>query len=81
MRWRARRTEIRGRGDRAGAGRSARADPLRLGHRLSGPCADCGDLKTCAVRLIMIEARNAIASVLDHRTLAEMRAAGQSART
>lgn len=36
------------------------------------PCADCADLKTCAVRLIMIEARNAIAEVLDKRTLAEM---------
>ena len=38
------------------------------------PCADCDDLKTCAVRQVMVEARNAIASVLDHRTLAEMRA-------
>jgi Rrf2 family protein len=38
------------------------------------PCEDCGDLKSCSVRLIMVEARNAIASVLDHCTLAEMRA-------
>jgi len=37
------------------------------------PCRDCGDLKSCAVRLIMVEARNAIANVLDNRTLAEMR--------
>ncbi|MGA9846831.1 MAG: Rrf2 family transcriptional regulator, partial [Roseiarcus sp.] len=37
------------------------------------PCDDCRDLKTCPVRLIMIEARNAIANVLDNRTLAEMR--------
>ena len=37
------------------------------------PCDDCGDMKTCAVRLVMIEARNAIASVLDNRTLAELR--------
>jgi len=37
------------------------------------PCADCRDLKTCPVRLIMVEARNAIADVLDNRTLAEMR--------
>ncbi len=36
-------------------------------------CDDCGDLKTCAVRLIMVEARNAIANVLDNRTLAELR--------
>jgi Rrf2 family protein len=38
------------------------------------PCDDCADLKSCSVRLIMVEARNAIASVLDHTTLAEMRA-------
>ena len=37
------------------------------------PCDDCGDLKTCPVRLIMIDARNAIANVLDRRTLADMR--------
>ena len=38
------------------------------------PCADCGDLNACAVRRIMVEARNAIANVLDQRSLAEMRA-------
>ena len=38
------------------------------------PCGDCDDLKSCAVRQIMVEARNAIAYVLDHRTLAELRA-------
>ena len=38
------------------------------------PCEDCADLKTCAVRQVMVEARNAIANVLDNRTLAEMRA-------
>ena len=38
------------------------------------PCDDCGDLKSCSVRLIMVEARNAIANVLDRSTLAEMRA-------
>jgi Rrf2 family protein len=38
------------------------------------PCDDCGDLKACSVRLIMVEARNAIANVLDRCTLAEMRA-------
>lgn len=38
------------------------------------PCDDCGDLKTCPVRLVMIDARNAIANVLDRCTLAEMRA-------
>jgi Rrf2 family protein len=38
------------------------------------PCEDCSDLKSCSVRLIMVQARNAIANVLDHCTLAEMRA-------
>src|SRR5579872_7181729 len=37
------------------------------------PCDDCGDLKTCPVRLIMVDARNAVANVLDRCTLAEMR--------
>lgn len=36
-------------------------------------CDDCDDEKSCAVRLIMLEARNAIADVLDTRTLAELR--------
>jgi Rrf2 family protein len=38
------------------------------------PCTDCGDLSTCAVRLVMMEARNAVADLLDNRTLAELRA-------
>ena len=38
------------------------------------PCTDCNDLSACSVRLVMIEARNAIAAVLDNRTLAELRA-------
>ena len=38
------------------------------------PCDDCGDLASCPVRLMMVDARNAIANVLDHCTLAEMRA-------
>lgn len=37
-------------------------------------CDDCEDENHCAVRLIMCEARRAIATVLDNRTLAEMRA-------
>jgi Rrf2 family protein len=36
-------------------------------------CEDCKDEKKCAVRLMMLEVRNAIATILDHRTLAEMR--------
>jgi len=38
------------------------------------PCDDCADLKSCPVRLIMVAARDAVASVLDQRTLADMRA-------
>lgn len=38
------------------------------------PCDDCSDLKSCSVRLVMVDARNAIANVLDRCTLAEMRA-------
>jgi Rrf2 family protein len=37
------------------------------------PCEDCNDLQTCPVRLIMVNARNALANVLDNLTLAEMR--------
>ncbi len=36
------------------------------------PCEDCDDLAACAVRIVMVEARNAIARVLDQRTLAEL---------
>lgn len=39
-------------------------------------CADCRDPKRCEVRLVMTEARDAIAAVLDQRSLADMCAAG-----
>ena len=35
-------------------------------------CADCRDPKRCEVRLAMTEARDAIAAVLDGRSLADM---------
>ena len=38
-------------------------------------CDDCEDEDHCGVRLLMLEAREALATVLDNRTLAEMRAA------
>ncbi len=41
-------------------------------------CDDCDDEKHCGVRLIMLEAREALAAVLDNRTLAEMRAAAEN---
>jgi Rrf2 family protein len=37
-------------------------------------CQDCSDEGQCTVRLMMIEVRNALSTVLDGRTLAEMRA-------
>lgn len=36
-------------------------------------CDDCADEDSCAVRLIMLDVRNAMAEVLDRRTLADMR--------
>ncbi|MFT3732966.1 MAG: Rrf2 family transcriptional regulator [Hyphomicrobium sp.] len=36
-------------------------------------CDDCVDDKTCAVRLTMLNVRNAISDVLDRQTLADLR--------
>jgi Rrf2 family protein len=36
------------------------------------PCADCPDPGSCVVRSVMSEARDALSSVLDGRTLAEL---------
>jgi len=44
-------------------------------------CDDCKSEKKCAVRLMMLEVRNAIATILDHRTLAEMRDLPETERT
>jgi Rrf2 family protein len=35
------------------------------------PCEDCADVKTCRIRLMMREVRDAASAVLDHITLAE----------
>ena len=40
-------------------------------------CDDCVDENYCAVRLVMLQAREAIASVLDKTTLAQMRRLGE----
>jgi Rrf2 family protein len=37
------------------------------------PCEDCSNDKLCAVRLMMMEAREALSNVLDNRSLAQMR--------
>lgn len=39
-------------------------------------CLDCRDETTCAVRLTMLEVREAIVAVLDAKSLTQMRAAG-----
>ncbi|MFN5589434.1 MAG: RrF2 family transcriptional regulator [Holosporales bacterium] len=36
------------------------------------PCDDCHDVDACAVRKTMLEVRNAIADVLDRKTLADL---------
>ncbi len=45
--------------------------------RLYRRCEDCVDEAHCAVRLIMLEARDAIAQVLDNTTLDQMRQLGE----
>ena len=40
------------------------------------PCTDCRDESACAVMLAMLEVRDAVASVLDRKTLIEMATAG-----
>lgn len=44
--------------------------------RLYRKCEDCIDETHCAVRLVMMEARDAIARVLDNTSLEQMRALG-----
>lgn len=41
-------------------------------------CDDCQDENKCAVRLVMLEAREAIANVLDNMSLAQMRALAEA---
>jgi Rrf2 family protein len=40
------------------------------------PCADCRDVKTCAVRIAMTRARDAMADILDKMSVADMAARG-----
>jgi len=44
-------------------------------------CDDCQDENKCAVRLVMLEAREAIANVLDNMSLAKMRALAEDGTT
>jgi Rrf2 family protein len=45
------------------------------------PCDDCGNEKLCSVRLMMMEAREALSGVLDKRTLAQMRTRANPKKT
>jgi Rrf2 family protein len=40
------------------------------------PCPDCKDVKTCAVRIAMTRARDAMADILDKMSVADMLAMG-----
>jgi Rrf2 family protein len=44
------------------------------------PCEECGDVDTCATRIIMRQVRDAIADVLDRTTLAELLRQTEEAR-
>ena len=46
--------------------------------RLYRRCDDCVDETHCAVRLVMLEARDAIALVLDNTSLEQMRTLGEA---
>ncbi len=43
------------------------------------PCADCEDEASCAIRAVMLNVRDAIATVLDKTTLADMIGQGDKA--
>lgn len=40
------------------------------------PCDDCQDVRTCQVRLMMLEVRDAMSNILDQHSLSEMRDIG-----
>lgn len=40
------------------------------------PCADCADVATCNVRLLMLQARDAMAVILDNTSLADLPQSG-----
>jgi Rrf2 family protein len=43
-----------------------------LGESASGACSECGGDPTCGIRLVMADVKNAVSSVLDNVTLADM---------
>ena len=51
-----------------------------VSHTAYARCSECVDEKSCCIRLVMKEVRDAIADVLDQTSLAAMVAKGQRAR-
>ncbi len=48
--------------------------PIACASRSSyAPCTDCRTIEECEIRKVMLDVREAIAGVLDHKTLAEVR--------
>ena len=43
-----------------------------LGDTSPAQCAECADIQTCGIRLVMADVKTAVCSVLDHTTLADM---------
>jgi Rrf2 family protein len=43
-----------------------------LSNSASGKCPECGDMGTCGIRLVMVDVNQALSSVLDGITLADM---------
>lgn len=43
-----------------------------LGDTAPAKCAECGEMESCGIRLVMADVKQAISSVLDRTTLAEM---------
>ena len=45
------------------------------------PCPECRDVKTCELRPALIEARDATAAILEHKTLAQIVASEGPSKT
>lgn len=54
--------------------------PIRCVSQMAYESCGCPDEKTCGLRLVMLDVRNAIANILDHTTLADVVQRVQNAR-
>lgn len=55
--------------------------PIRCVSQMAYETCGCPDERSCGLRLVMLDVRNAIAEILDHTTLAEVNQRVQIART